>query len=421
MLKIFRCVLVSTFLLSVIQINAQDSIPSDRLSDRLRIFLEGDEIEDEDFDYLRNRIDFADFVNDPKVADVHIIIIKEQTGSGGYNYSVWFNGNAFNDLNGYTLNTSVMPGETIHRYRELLGQTVVRGLMPFFNEVEDSKNYELRLKRDENKINNPSIINDKWKNWVFKLSLWGGYNYEDQIKGYNYITALKADKIIDKVKILNYIYLTKDIKTYQSDDGEIEYRYIYNSFSNAITYSLSDHWSIRSYISPYQNTYYNQEFTLSGNLAAEFNIFPWETSDKKILSMAYAVGFTSMNFYELTIRNKMSETLPVHKLNIRAKAVQPWGEINTTVVASQYLNDFSLYRLSISSVFSFRITKGLTFDFSVAVNGIHDEIYTSARKYSIEDIILGNIDLPSTIEVKSTVGLTYRFGSIYNNVVNNRL
>ena len=137
--------------------------------------------------------------------------------------------------------------------------------------------------------------------------------------------------------------------------------------------------------------------------------------------MAYAVGFTSMNFYELTIRNKMSETLPVHKLNIRAKAVQPWGEINTTVVASQYLNDFSLYRLSVSSVFSFRITKGLTFDFSVAVNGIHDEIYTSARKYSIEDIILGNIDLPSTIEVKSTVGLTYRFGSIYNNVVNNRL
>lgn len=421
MQKIFKCISILFFLFLVGHCVAQDSIRTGEVADRLKVFLEGDEISDDDFDYLRNIIDFADFVNDPKVADVHIIIIREQTGSGGYNYSVWFNGNSFNDLNEFTLNTSIMPGETIHRSRELLGRTVIRGIMPFFNEVDDSKNYKLTLKRDKSENFNKSPINDKWRNWVFKLSLWGGYNYEDQIKGYNYITALKADKVTDKVKIKNYLYLTKDMKTYQSDGNEIEYRYIYNSYSNTTTYSLSDHWSIRSYISPYQNTYYNQKFTFSGNLAAEFNIFPWDISEKKILSMAYAVGFASMNFYELTVRNKMSETLPVHKLNIRAKAVQPWGEITTTVVASQYLTDLSLYRLSLNSVFSFRITKGISFDFSFIVNEVHDEIYTSARRYSIEDVILGNIDLPSTIEISSTVGLTFRFGSIYNNVVNNRL
>lgn len=400
---------------------AQDSIQTTVVADRLKIFVEGSDISDDDFDYLRNAIDFADFVNEPKVADVHIIIIRDQTGSGGYNFSVWFNSMSFENLNNYTLNTSIMPGESIYRYRELLGRTLIRGLMPFFNEVDDSKNYKLALKRDQCEKMNESVVDDQWRNWVFKLSLWGGYNYEDRKKGYNYITAFKADKITEKVKIKNYIYLTKDIKKYQSDAGEIEYRYIYNYYSNSITYSLSDHWSARSFVSTFQNTYYNQKFAVAYNLAIEYNLIPWDLSDKKIISMAYGLGFSYMHFYELTVRNKMKEALPVHKLNIKAVAVQPWGEINTSIVASQFLNDLSMYSLSLNSVFSFRITKGLTFDFAFNVNGVHDEIYTSARNYSIEDIILGNIDLPSTIEIGSTVGLTYRFGSIYNNVVNKRL
>lgn len=421
MLKLYRLSSVLFFVFVVIIGVAQDSVRIDESSNKLKIFLEGDQIIEDALDYLRNNINFADFVNEPKVADVHIIVIEEQAGGGGYNYAIRFKSNSFTDISEFTINTAVLPGETTQQKQNMLGKSIIRGLMPFFNEVPESQNYELILQPVKKSQKCSQAINDKWKNWVFKLSLWGGYDYEDRIKGYNYVTALKADKVTDKIKIKNYLYLTKKITNYQSDSTIISYRYVYNFYSNTVTYSLSDHWSVRSYISTYQNTYYNQRFSYSGILSAEYNVFPWDVSDKKILTTAYAVGFTSMDFYELTVRNKMTETLPVHKLYVQAKAYQSWGEINATLVASQYLTNLSLYSLSLSSVFSFRITKGLTFDFAVKVNGVHDEIYTSARNYSIEDILLGNIDLPSTIEIGSTVGLTFRFGSIYNNVVNNRL
>ena len=52
---------------------------------------------------------------------------------------------------------------------------------------------------------------------------------------------------------------------------------------------------------------------------------------------------------------------------------------------------------------------------------IHDQISLRKGDVSIEDIYLQRRELSTTYSYRTTVGITYRFGSIYNNVVNRRL
>ena len=57
--------------------------------EKLKIFVESHWI---DFNYIRNNTTFVDFVNDPKVCDVHIIITRQSTGGGGFHYSFEYYG-----------------------------------------------------------------------------------------------------------------------------------------------------------------------------------------------------------------------------------------------------------------------------------------------------------------------------------------
>ncbi len=52
----------------------------DQLDRKPKVFIEGIRL---DFDYLRRNMQYVDFVNDPAVSDIHIIIASQTSGSGG--------------------------------------------------------------------------------------------------------------------------------------------------------------------------------------------------------------------------------------------------------------------------------------------------------------------------------------------------
>jgi hypothetical protein len=54
---------------------------------KLRVYLEG---EIRDFDYQRRNIKYVDFVQDPNLADIHMITTKVNLGSGGRRYYLNF-------------------------------------------------------------------------------------------------------------------------------------------------------------------------------------------------------------------------------------------------------------------------------------------------------------------------------------------
>lgn len=85
------------------------------------------------------------------------------------------------------------------------------------------------------------------------------------------------------------------------------------------------------------------------------------------------------------------------------------------------VEDMSKHRITFNTNLSVRIIKGLSVQFDFRAENIHDQINLPKTEASLEDILLNKVQLPSTFALYSGIGLRLQFGSIYNNIVNNRL
>ncbi len=67
-----------------------------------------------------------------------------------------------------------------------------------------------------------------------------------------------------------------------------------------------------------------------------------------------------------------------------------------------------------------RLVRGLSVFMFGNVSRIRDQVFLPLEEASEEEILLGNVRLPTSFEYGMSVGLSYTFGSIYNNIVNPR-
>ncbi|MFA9389442.1 MAG: hypothetical protein ACERKD_06525 [Prolixibacteraceae bacterium] len=415
--QVFKFSSTLAFLLTTLLVFPQsNSYVNKGNKSRLKIYVDGIGF---DFDYLREEINFIDFVNDPFTADVQIIAVEEPTGSGGSNYSVRFHSRTFNNISDFTLNIPVIPKETSFNKQHKFTNTIIYGLMPFFNETSSSDNYKLHFELLNDSTSQDNTLSDKWKNWVFSITSSGGFNVEQSKSGYNYAFIFKGDKVTDKIKINNFIYVNNRVTDYK-DLGYV-YRYNYKYAFSKVVYSLSEHWSSGITLYPIQSSYYNKRFAIAAMGALEYNFFPWSESNEHIVSLAYSLGYEKLFFYKKNYRSNIQENMPLHRIYITGSTVQPWGDISVNLTGSEYLNDLSLYNLSFGADFSVRIAKGLSLTLNIMAISIHDQIYIPEDSYTVEQIISESIKLPTSFELSGSIGFTYQFGSIYNNIINRRL
>ncbi len=99
---------------------------------------------------------------------------------------------------------------------------------------------------------------------------------------------------------------------------------------------------------------------------------------------------------------------------------QPWGSAGLSVEASNYLYDFSKNHLQIFGNGSFRLFKGLSFDFFSFVNLIHDQLSIEKGGATPQEVLLRRRQLATSYSYQGFVGLRYTFGSKFANVVNPR-
>ena len=72
------------------------------------------------------------------------------------------------------------------------------------------------------------------------------------------------------------------------------------------------------------------------------------------------------------------------------------------------------------SELSVRVAKGLSFNVGGEVKWVKDQIWLPLETSEDEEVLVGSKALPTDIEFELQFGFSYRFGSIYNNVVNPR-
>lgn len=384
---------------------------------KTKVFVEGVKL---DMDYMRRNMRFVDFVNDPAVADVHIIIKSRVSASGGIVYSMMYNNLTLENFGNFTISATSDSSDTFQERRKKIKNSLSMGLMPFVNQTMASKQLQFKFKGEQDKTV-PVEINDPWHSWVFRGDVNASLDLEESKKIYNYSFMFKGDKVTEDWRYRNYARRTVKTKKYTNDDEDYTSNNTTNYFSSSVVKSISSRWSAGMFGSYYNSNYRNTNYSISFKPAIEYNIFPWDISDRKVFTIAYYIGPEWKKYYEETIYGKLNEGLWEQSLRLDLQLVQTWGEIEAGLDASNYMNDWSKKRITFDTDLSVRIVRGLSVKMGFRIENIHDQIYLPKGEVSLEDILLNKVQMPSTFEINANMGLRIQFGSIYNNIVNNRL
>ena len=94
--------------------------------------------------------------------------------------------------------------------------------------------------------------------------------------------------------------------------------------------------------------------------------------------------------------------------------------MNVALEGSNFFHDFSKNRIELNGYVSVRVLKGLSFRLGGAVARINDQLSLVKGAASEAEILLQLQELETNYNVKAFLGITYTFGSIYNNIVNPR-
>jgi hypothetical protein len=418
MKKIFFLTLLSVFLISLITQTAigqkNESVPDTLRKGAVKIYLDCQSC---DMNYTREQISFANFVRDVKEAQVFILITEQRAGSGGTQYTFTYQGlqnfKGINDTLVYTTN----PDETSPIIREKKTSMLQMGLMsyvartPLFSEIEIKHNAELAQEQ----------VIDKWNNWVFALSTEPQYQSEESNKQLDLRNSFNITKVTPDIKVEIEMDQNYSQRRVIDDEGG-DTTYITNEFQgdNLFVKSLGEHWSAGLKWNIGSSTRENYDFRTDFLPSFEYDIFPYSEATHRQLRFLYSVGLQYNNYIDSTIYNKVEETLFKQEINIAFQIQERWGSVNLALLGSNYLNDFSKNRLELISSLNLRIFKGLTLTVNGGVAYINDQINLKKGGISEADRLLELRELSTQYRIQCGIGLTYTFGSIYNNVVNPR-
>ena len=184
--------------------------------------------------------------------------------------------------------------------------------------------------------------------------------------------------------------------------------------------SINDHWSYGGGISAQASTYNNMDLALEVMPGIEYNLFPYSESTRKQLRILYQAGYEYADYIDTTIYDKTREHLWLHELSIAYRIIQKWGTIDVDLGYSNYFHDWSKNNIDFGGEISLRIAKGLSLNLYGSYSIIHDQLSLVKGGVSPEEILLQIKQLETQYSYYLSIGVSYTFGSIYNNVVNPR-
>jgi hypothetical protein len=282
---------------------------------------------------------------------------------------------------------------------------------PLFNEIEINHNAELQQEE----------VIDKWNYWVFALSTQPQFQAEESDKQFDIRNSLNISKVTPDIKIeLEMDQNYSQRRVLDDEGGDTTYVTSEIQGDNLFVKSLGEHWSagVKWNIGTSTRENYNLRNDFLPSL--EYDLFPYSEATHRQLRFLYSAGVQYNNYIDSTIYNKVEETLFKQELNIAFQIQERWGSVNLALLGSTYFNDFSKNRLELSTTLNLRIFKGLTLQVSGAVAYINDQINLRKGGVSDADRLLQLRELSTQYRIQGGIGLTYTFGSIYNNVVNPR-
>jgi len=362
----------------------------------------------------------VDHVRDRAVADVHILITGQSTGAGGSEVTLTFLGlgpfDRANDLLRYTSPPS-SSGDAI---RKGLLQKIRLGLVRYVSHSETADALQVSIGPSSG-AGTRAATRDPWDHWVMRVRFNGNMNGEAASSYRSFSGGASANRVTEAWKIslsgsASYSESSYDL----GDDSWYTSISRSSSLSGLAAKSVSPRWSAGLRATAGSSTYTNKKLYATIMPAVEYNIFPYAESTRRSITFQYSVGASTFRYRDVTLYDRTAETLPTHALLIDGEARQPWGQVSVGVDLSQYLNKLDTYRVESFGIIDLRVKKGLSLNLGGGAGWIHDQIYLPKGAATTEEILVRQRQLKTSYSYSMYFGISYTFGSIFNNIVNPR-
>jgi hypothetical protein len=376
-----------------------------------------------DRDHIRREITFIDYVRDRRDAQVHLLVTTQRAG-GGREYNLNFIGQqSFLGVND-TLVFVASRTDTSDEVRSTLVQNIKLGLMRYVARTDLRDDIEIGLKR----VRPPRRPDeDPWDFWVFSISGNGSYFEEASTSNLSARAWASADRITEEWKLRFAAFGSYRESNFEFEDEDLKSTWTDGNIRGQVIKSIGSNWGAGLFGRASTSSFRNTDFSARLSPAIEYSIFPYSESTRRELRLTYYLNFVSNQYNEETVFGKTDDFLLSHELQLTLDVTQPWGSAQVSLEGSSYIFDFQtgetltdLYRIDLYGYLDVRLFRVLNVFGDVAISRVEDQIFLPASEASPEDILLGNIQLPTDFSFNVSLGLRYTFGSIYSNVVNSR-
>lgn len=369
-----------------------------------------------DEDYLRDRIVFVNFVRERHEADVHVLVTGRPTGAGGWEHTLAFVGQgAYADVRNTVLAVT-LAADSADRVRRRLAQAIEQGLLAYAARTPLAERLSVSLR--------PAVpagaARDPWNSWVGEVAAQAWLSGERSQRAHSWSGSLGARRVTEAAKFRGQAWLSQSEQRYRFGDVDASSLQRARGAEASWVRSLGAHWSAGGWTEVSASTYANLDASATVAAALEHDVYPYAESTRRQLRISYQLGLKYLDYRERTIYDRAWQWAGQQRLQLTHELIETWGSLETNVQAACYLHDFRRYNLAIASTLSLRVAKGLAVDVNGSASRVHDQIALPRGAASEEDVLLRRRQMETDYQYAFSLGLSYTFGSIFNNVVNPR-
>ena len=370
-----------------------------------------------DFNYIRTHVKFVNYVRNRDEAQVQVLITTMPTGSGGRQFTLIFLGrDRFKGLDD-TLKYVSTPSQSWDETRKGVSNTLSLGLVRYAEQTAVGKYLSVRV----SKIVPQAVTKDRWNYWVFRLAANGYLNGQSLTSQNSWSGNVTASRTTAQSKVLFSVGTGYSESHYIANNQDVVAISRNQNLQAMGALSIGGHWSAGGIISSFSSTYNNEKEAVSLSPEIEYDLFPYSQSTLRQLRFRYQLGYDYYRYYAETIFNKYSDHLTSQGLSVILNLTQPWGSINASLNGANYFYNFAKNHLQFYTQLSLSLSQGLSVNLSGAVSMIHDQLSLPQSGATTDQILLQQTELATQYSYWTAFGVSYTFGSIYNNVVNPRL
>ena len=387
----------------------------------LRVFLDCHEC---DTDYLRREITWIDYVREPADADLHVLVTTQSTGGGGTSWNVQFLGKqrflGLDRLHTFTTDVTATSDDR----RKDFARVFRIGLVAYAADTSHAPRLDIAWRRREPSEQLKAVADrgpDRWYGWLFRVNASGHLSAEESSKFLSYRVSFSGSRVTPdwKINLSGGRNFDESEFVISETDTVHSVRESWNT-SGLVVKSLTGKWSWGTRGSASNSTFSNTKLAVSASSGLEYDFFPYAEADRRTLTVQYTMGASYFQYLELTVFDKLEETVPSHALNVSLGLRQPWGSAGAYMSLSQHLNATDRWRLSTFGNADVRLYKGLSVYVYAGYSKIQDQIALRKGAATPEEILLRLQQQATNYSFNYSFGISYSFGSMFDNIVNPR-